>query len=557
MPNIPVYQSQVRPRRPSGANAEAAARIGEIQQRTFQQLGQDVRDIGNMIDEQQGKQETSALTKDWALEEQSLTEDWNKVAAQADPNQIDKVADEWLEKTLQPRIDQFGAQASSTKGTALRDRLRAGMQERFFRVVAGDKAALAGQAVQSNLEETGNALANAARLDPSAMNEYIAGVRLSIEEQISSHNLTADQAARVRGTVGDLIYKNIAMAAALGSAQRDPAQARKDLAAGKFSPYLTAEQQREVINEIEQQERAVEIEKERKIAAERTARRDAGEAAESDWTSQMLLNPTKVDPKAIANDPRLDGTQKRVLSNFLEQQLKPEGGDNEGGGPGFWATYNRVMSNGPDRITDTEEIYRMVGPGKPLTLQGANQLATRLRARREGNKVGDFDAERQRSFFNEMHRLVTRDEYGSARLPIDGYDPEANYFRLYADKLRQIEEGQAKGKTLEQLLDYKSPDYIGKDWKSYVPPEPVDDFTPLPEEKPRTWMDFFGGLLTGSEKFSMSNFDKVTDGAQGIAALRAAVTAGATSKEEATAYALKRGWIRSGKEAPAVAPALK
>ena len=353
--------------------------------------------------------------------------------------------------------------------------------------------------------------------------------------------------------MGDTIYKNIAMAAALGSAQRDPAQARKDLAAGKFSPYLTAEQQREVINEIEQQERAAESEKARQEEAVRKAKADAAEESANDYTSRILLDPTKVSPKEIASDPTLDSVQKRVISNFLDEEIRKSKSGAEGdynGGPGFWSTYNRVMSNGPERITDPMQLYGMAGPGKQLTLQGAEKLVALLKGRREGGKVGNFDAERQRSFFNEMHRNLTRDEYGTARLPTENYNPESAYYFFYNDKLRQIEEGQAKGKSLEQLLDPKSPDYIGKDWKAYVPPEPVDSYVPPTEEKPEGFFEGLSRMIFGSAQPKTELLDNITDGKQGLAALRAAIAAG-MPKDAAAVYALKRGWIRPDQQVPA------
>jgi hypothetical protein len=367
--------------------------------------------------------------------------------------------------------------------------------------------------------------------------------------------MSAAEIAQLRQQVGGKAAAEIALAAGLGMAERNPAAAKAELAKGDksvFGKYLDAGGVERITEAITEQERAAEIEKNRAEDAERKRKAEAAETSANDYTSRILIDPTKVSPKDIANDPTLDSVQKRVISNFLDEELRKSkgGGDpEENKGPGFWSAYNKVFANG---FKSVDEIYGMAGPGKPLTLQGANALASLWRGRREGLKVGDYQTERTKSFFDTMHDNFVGDLGG-------GVEAENAWNRFYYDKTRQIE--NRGDKQVDQLIDEKSPDYIGGNWRSYLPPEnPADDVVPLEPAKQGIW-DYLGSFFSGA-KFDLKELDsKIKDGAegasQGVAAVKSAIASGAMTREQAGEYLVKRGWARPNAAKQSVPPALK
>jgi hypothetical protein len=117
------------------------------------------------------------------------------------------------------------------------------------------------------------------------------------------------------------------------------------------------------------------------------------------------------------------------------------------------------------------------------------------------------------------------------------------------DKTRELEEGVKAGKSLVDMLDPKSKDYIGKDVETYRVPDDVT-IEPPPAADTNSWFGFFGNMLFGGEKmFSTQELDqKIPSGIggsqSGIGALKAAIAAGHITKDAAAQYAIRRGWAK-------------
>jgi hypothetical protein len=150
-----------------------------------------------------------------------------------------------------------------------------------------------------------------------------------------------------------------------------------------------------------------------------------------------------------------------------------------------------------------------------------------------------------------MHDKIARDPFGGV---IPG--GEEAWDRFFFVKSKLID--NRGDKPVDQLIDKESPDYIGKDWESYKPPQEADTYVAPEATKDRSWLEFFGQVLDGGAAFDVRELDmKFKSGAegraQGAAALKAAVISGAMSKADAMAYAIKREWARPDEPAPKAA----
>jgi hypothetical protein len=348
----------------------------------------------------------------------------------------------------------------------------------------------------------------------------------------------------------------IAESAFKGAANINPDAAVKALDAGKYAQYVPQVTQDEMRKYAEMQKEAVEVDKRRAEADARQRKEDAANEARTEWTRKLVLDPTKVDARAIAQDPRLSGEQIQVITNFQDEELRKLNAgttDEEGGkSPAFWNNYNRVFQGG---FKNADEIYALAGPKGPLKLPEADKLVALWKGRREGAKVGNYQDDRARTFFATMHDNFIAETGGS--------DPvsEGAWNRFFYEKSNMLD--NRGDKSVDQLIDEKSPDYIGGNWKSYLPTDFQNDDTIVPLEAPKSqgiW-DYLGSFFSGA-KFDLKELDsKIKDGAegasQGVAAVKAAIASGAMTREQAGEYLVKRGWARPNAAKQSVPPALK
>lgn len=325
---------------------------------------------------------------------------------------------------------------------------------------------------------------------------------------------------------------------------------------GTDIPVFNGEQIVAVGNAIDRGERIQREDDARRDAAADEARREATEKAYDEYVDQIIRDPTKLDIKSVANDPRLvSGEHGAALLRLWQGQmalLKGGADPDANKGPGFWEAFRAVTGPQPT-LTDPMQVYQLAGPGRPLTLQGAQAIVNLMNSRNNGARAGNFQAQATTRFFTNMHSQIASPFGGRASA-----EGEQAYFQFYMDKQNQIKDGLAAGKTLDQLLNPKSADYVGADFKSYLPPNAGDDVV-IEEEvaQPTTsifdwfkWLSFGGG-----DKFSTQSLDqKVRSGvegsAEGLGALRSAIEAKQITREQAAEYAQRRGWVRPSAPPP-------
>lgn len=297
------------------------------------------------------------------------------------------------------------------------------------------------------------------------------------------------------------------------------------------------------------------IDEQRKIAAADAEQRRQSEAAYKRYVDQIIADPTKLDIKAVARDPYLSGQHGETLLRLWQEQIKKlqGGGEDENKGPGFWDTFRAVTQpNSP--IKSPQQIYELTGPGRPLTLTGARALVTLMNERRSGAQGGNFQTQATTRFFTNFHAKIA-ETYGPSSA-----EGEQRYFQFYMDKSQQIRDGIAAGKSVDQMLNPKSSDYIANDLDQYLPP--VGSDVNIEEEvapPSKSWFSFSDWMswLTGGggDGFSTANLDKnVPSGPEGseagLSALRGAMAADQIERKDAAAYARKRGWLAAAPPPP-------
>src|SRR5690348_592115 len=151
MPKIPTLDNPVRGLQPTelGVHArfQAGLHIGALYREAGYELGSAVGESINQAVEFQAHREISHGAAGYAGLISSLTDEWNKRAAAADPNDP-AVAVKFHNEILNPALDKFQegflTQRGQTWATGRAEHLR----DHFFQKTAADMSTLAGEAVK-------------------------------------------------------------------------------------------------------------------------------------------------------------------------------------------------------------------------------------------------------------------------------------------------------------------------------------------------------------------------------------------------------------------------
>lgn len=451
-----AYNEGAQSLKAAGESVTSAGRsIANAGQTTAQMganIGSTVSQLGQVVDKAVEHQEVSRGSKSLAELQADATTQWNERIKTADPN--DPTTGPNFLKELDERLEQFGTGFLSDGGQRWAQQQTLSMRDHFTRKVAADQSAMAGQAVAVNLEQTKNALSLTAKGDPTAIDESLRMYQSTVDHLIAtSPNLSAAQAAKMRGDLTQDGKATIVRAGMIGLAEMNPAAAKKAIESGRYKDFISADDAKAILGNVRQQERADRVDANYRKMLEREQRQAISDAAENDYLKRMFGGDeaarASITAKGIVNDDRLDNTAKRRWLATVERENEPEpfakvSATNSGG------MLERIRSG---EITSVEPIYQGYQKGDftksdfNFLIKQYNELQTP-----DGQKLNRTRAE----FFKAIGPQIDKSALG---LPDPG-GKEAR-FRFEQDVVQKIDEYRKAGKNPYDLFDPAKPDYMG------------------------------------------------------------------------------------------------
>lgn len=399
MARIPIYQPQestqapqLSPRSPEG---------GMILGRSIAGFGAGLSELGQKLEQNDTLVENTQLTSQAELSKLGFLQKWDDYKQNADPEDPDyhNLATKFMSEVVQPGVDELGKNLKTDGAQQNYQLVRARLLSEVGTSVLHDQTQLTADVVAQNAKTTGDAITAGVYRDP--LTSDAAMTRLHDYRMIlQSSGLPVAAAEKWEAdTRSQIVQSKI-----LGTSSRvSPVEAQKLLDDPQYAGSITPEDREKLQRQIKIDEDANRTEGLRAQAADEKAKKDAAYGAYDKYTTQMLIDPTKVDPKAIATDPALAnfGNEKWALQEHLNTALKKQGGDDLEGkhSPGFWKAYQGVTSQGPDRITDPFAIYKRTGPGGDLSLADAKQLTELQKEVQTSLTKGDGDAQASAEFY--------------------------------------------------------------------------------------------------------------------------------------------------------------
>lgn len=231
----------------------------------------------------------------------------------------------------------------------------------------------------------------------------------------------------------------------------------------------------------------------RQFAIQRQERQEASTQAGNTYITQMLKDPFKVDIRHIADDPSLTGEQKWNLSRMLNEAVSGTRGDKQATeyGSGIYKFLQMVTPQPgqptgavinplgqtiqppttttiPPQLTDPTALWGKVPTGE-LTIAGVEKLTQIM----QGSKTldGQNDNRLLTQFIDASKQEISK--HGG----LGGLQRDPKGEQLFVDFLTQampaFSAGRAAGKSAADLLNSKSPDYIGKIIPQFIRPQSV------------------------------------------------------------------------------------
>lgn len=231
----------------------------------------------------------------------------------------------------------------------------------------------------------------------------------------------------------------------------------------------------------------------RQFAIQRQERQEASTQAGNAYITQMLKDPFKVDIRHIADDPNLTGEQKWNLSRMLNEAVSGTRGDKQATeyGPGIYKYLQMVTpqpgqptgavinplgqtiqppttTTVPPQLSDPTELWGKVPTGE-LTIAGVEKLTQIM----QGSKT--LDGQNDNRLFTQF--IDASKQEISKHGGLGGLQRDPKGEQLFVDFLTQampaFSAGRAAGKSAADLLNSKSPDYIGKIIPQFIRPQSV------------------------------------------------------------------------------------
>lgn len=361
-----------------------------------------------------------------------------------------------------------------------------------------------------------------------------------------------DQAdAEVQKNVG-IVYQNLA-AARIAEGDTAGARALLDKAAnqtipGTDLPIMNRQTQLAMIQEVDRREtfdqNHAEVEAQRQQRIEDKQKKAASDAAADVFVQHLITNPASISNAAIAASP-LEWRDKEAIARARDYWLKKDAEDGSKAsaqyGPGYYKAYQAINPTpGTDAtITDARQLWELMSRGD-LTPAGVNELTGVLKGLERPDSA--TDAKLESTFYEGIKQTFT------AVNPQSGIkDPKGaeQFTTWFAHASQAIKAGLKAGKTMAQLVDAKSPDYVGKTVPAVrrTDKEVMDDYlqsalpggaVPAPAPKP----DRAGALTVPADVKAK----KITQ-EEGKRRLLAAHSAGLISTEELRSLAISGGYV--------------
>lgn len=479
MPNIIEYNAGAGALTPDDrgiqANVQAGRRLGSFYHQLGEDIGGTTAQLGAQYQQQITRHEISAGSAAYANLFDQQNQVWSQAAANADPNDI-HLADRYRQEQLEPALQKFQEQFTTKEGKDWAEQQVAHMRQHFFEKTAADQSTLAGDAVVQNLMVLKDRASNITMNDPTSFDAVAGLIDNSVEAQVKSHpNLTPDTASKMRLDLTQQFKAEAARSAVIGAIQKDPTAGRALLASGKFNDYLSGNETKTLDSYADSQQRAA-------AAQQRAAEAEQTRQEKADFNQRATqLTATTIAPDGSLTVP--PDYFKNVANLSLHKGAEP-------GQIRAMIDYGQSLAKQDAKPVDDPHTYEDFTHRMSLPASDPNALSMtdvfNARAHglitdksftffKEATEIGDRDPGRKDAykqmdrFLANMKPSITKSNIMSGQIyPEQDQRYQQFEYDMHAAMDLRIKGGEAPAAVAADLLDARSPHYLGRFIPSYA-----------------------------------------------------------------------------------------
>lgn len=314
MPNIREYTNPVNEVHPSEAGSAAfeleGRHIGSDIDIAGRYVGNAITQVGNTYEQYDTQQDIANLGKLTAHNFLDTQTAWDEAVKGYDSTKMSPAdfQKQWLDQTFEPSVQKVMEAARTRGGQEWAERWANQHREDWVRHTSADMISLSGANLAQSTTEANNDYSQAAYRagDYSTMNTILQQSDGTFEAHLAASNLKGADAARARDAyLKD--RKQIAVAAAFGAIQKNPAQFKQDLASGKFGDYYNGQEVDELNRRADEKLKANLVDARQADIERRRAVTDKARAGLSSVFDKLLQQPVMADGRhapypGMAND---------------------------------------------------------------------------------------------------------------------------------------------------------------------------------------------------------------------------------------------------------------
>ncbi len=444
----------------AGAHHRMARDVGESLRHGITSLGTPVQEVANEYERHQTFQQISHGAASYSSLYGDLTQQWNKLASQSDPNDT-SVMQGFREHVLGPSLEKFnqsfdGATPGAQKWALERS---TALQSHFADKMTADMGVRAGVAVKQNLGDIERNYSNIVQRDPTALDHIVESLNTDVGAMLdASPTMTAVEAARVKGELVPKITERIAQSALYGRAKDDPQGAINAINAGEYDKFLDAKEKVQAVKFAEGVQAAKRVQDNHDYEIAQRKKREAQETAATGYVNK-ILNGETLTGKNIAADLTLSAGQREGLVRFQNsytQQLKEK----------------KENTPHPDNYREILTDMFNTAQNDPNNLHRSLQrirdsfTAGNLNPQEEAileQRFANMDKPLERNFHNQvtvMQGAVKNSIVAKAYGSVDPNWTASTVNRIEYDAYQKLNAARAKQEDLNPLLDPNSPKYL-------------------------------------------------------------------------------------------------
>jgi len=469
MPNIRQYTNEAEV---SGAPFEGAAysmeKLGRVEQGAIDQGVSGVKRGLEAVEEHNQRQEISQLSANLATTHANLTAQWNKIASQTDPNDIEKAAADFREKVAQPAISALGDNLSTSGAQDMFTKASAALTDDIFTKTSADTAHLQGIGAISNAVTVKNQLGNALHSDPSSFETVMQLGDTVVDGLQKSGTLPLGEATKLR----DEYHSSFAAAAALGKIEANPTQAKADISSGMYDKYLSQEQTTALMRHADEMEKAQDVQARAQEADLKRKQKDYSDQQANTIMASMIqpdgsLRVTPDMPKAAVNYSLLPGTAPGEARSMIDMIAKvskeQEAGIKATTDPHTYEDFSTrmLLPSSDPRALSMRQLYQARTEGQLSDkdfsfFRGGIETLQRDPVKKEADRQFNAFLQSQKPAFTTTGLLGVKDPAGYQR------------FYQFSQAARQQYEQAYQSGDWKGMLDAKNPNFLGKLAKPFI-----------------------------------------------------------------------------------------